>query len=137
MSATCASVAQSRSPCIQDRSASAAQGCCGGCFRNQPPRSRMPTRRSSVLSSLFARPTGVLLGVVHLGPLPGAPGAGSRPARRVLDDVLESALADLRALESGSLDGAIVENFGDAPFFAERVPAATIAAMTAIAVELR
>lgn len=51
-----------------------------------------------------------LLGVVHLLPLP----ASSR--HRSMDDVCARALADAGAFAAGGFDGAIVENFGDAPF---------------------
>jgi membrane complex biogenesis BtpA family protein len=63
---------------------------------------------------LFGTPC-PLIGVVHLGPLPGSPGWGG----------------DLVALEGA--DGLIVENFGDAPFFAGPVPPETVAAMARIA----
>jgi membrane complex biogenesis BtpA family protein len=73
-----------------------------------------------------------LIGVVHLKPLPGSPRfEGS------LDAVLEAAIDDLRALVNGGADGAILENYGDAPFHADRVPPVTIAAMTAATVLLR
>ncbi|MCB9891569.1 MAG: BtpA/SgcQ family protein [Planctomycetes bacterium] len=69
-----------------------------------------------------------LYGVVHLEPLPGAPRfAGS------LDAVEQRALSDARALIDGGVDGLVVENFGDAPFFPDRVPPVTIAAMARIA----
>lgn len=51
-----------------------------------------------------------LLGVVHLLPLPSAPG------HRAMADVLDRALADARAYGRGGCDGVVVENFGDAPF---------------------
>jgi membrane complex biogenesis BtpA family protein len=83
------------------------------------------------LESCFGKPR-VLLGVVHLPPLPGSPGySGS------METVLELALADARALEDGGLDGAVVENFGDAPFFPGRVPAETVAAMAVALTEIR
>ena len=66
-----------------------------------------------------------LIGVVHLPPLPGSPTAW--PMHRILAQVD----ADLRALTAAGIEEVILENFGDAPFFAERVPAVTIAAMTA------
>ena len=68
-----------------------------------------------------ARP--LLVGVVHLLPLPGAPRAG-----RDLTPVLDAARRDAAALAEGC-DAVIVENFGDVPFHATRVPAETIAAM--------
>jgi membrane complex biogenesis BtpA family protein len=66
-----------------------------------------------------------LIGVVHLLPLPGTPRwAGS------LDDVLRQAVADARTLSEAGFDGIVVENYGDIPFFAHRVPAETVAALT-------
>ncbi|MEZ6003252.1 MAG: BtpA/SgcQ family protein [Planctomycetota bacterium] len=67
----------------------------------------------------------LLIGVVHLPALPGSPGYGGS-----MEPLLKSALADARALMEGGADGIIVENFGDRPFFAESVPAETIAALT-------
>ncbi|NBC10843.1 MAG: BtpA/SgcQ family protein [Planctomycetes bacterium] len=73
-----------------------------------------------------------VIGMVHLRPLPGAPGyAGD------LDAVAEAALADARALEVGGVHGLMIENFGDAPFFKGRVGAETVAAMTAVAAAVR
>jgi len=69
-----------------------------------------------------------LIGVVHLAALPGAP-AHRGPFARVLD----RARKDAAALEAAGVDALIVENFGDAPFFKERVPAETIAGLTAAA----
>jgi uncharacterized protein len=73
-----------------------------------------------------------LIGMIHLHPLPGSP-----RYRGSLEEVLESATADLVALVKGGADGAIVENYGDAPFHPDRVPPATIVAMTAAAAVLR
>ena len=69
--------------------------------------------------------------MVHLAPLPGAPlFEGS------LDGVIEAALLDARAIVAGGAAGLIVENFGDRPFFATRVPAETVAAMTRVVAEI-
>lgn len=73
-----------------------------------------------------------LLGVVHLAPLPGAPRYGGS-----LDRVAHQALTDARAYLEGGIDGLVVENFGDAPFHAGPVPAATIAALTWVAARVR
>jgi uncharacterized protein len=73
----------------------------------------------------------VLIGVVHLLPLPGSP----RPSPG-LGAVLERALGDAEALTAGGVDGLIVENFGDAPFSRGPVEAATVAALTRIAGEI-
>lgn len=72
-----------------------------------------------------------VLGMVHLRALPGAPMFTS------LDDVLEVALHDARALRDGGCDGFVVENFGDRPFARGRVEAETVAAMTRVIAEIR
>lgn len=73
-----------------------------------------------------------LIGVVHLLPLPGAPGyAGS------LAKIEKRALADAAAYLEGGMDGILIENFGDTPFFASTVPPETIAAMSAVGRLLR
>jgi len=72
-----------------------------------------------------------LIGMIHLRPLPGSPKGGD------LDDVLAAAQTDAEVLTGAGVDGMILENFGDAPFAKDRVPAVTIAAMAVIARELR
>lgn len=68
-----------------------------------------------------------IIGMVHLDPLPGAPRFdGDRAA------IHQRALEDARALEAGDIDGVIVENFGDAPFHPEDVPAHVVAEMTSL-----
>jgi len=74
----------------------------------------------------------LLVGVVHLLPLPGAPRASAG-----LRAVETRALRDARALYEGGVDGVIVENLGDAPFTAGRVDAWTVAAMTRLALGVR
>lgn len=82
----------------------------------------------------FATPP-LLLGVVHLAPLPGSPRATAGPAS--LERVLDAARRDADALLEGGLSGFIVENFGDAPFHADRVEPVTVAAMARVAADLR
>jgi hypothetical protein len=66
-----------------------------------------------------------VIGMVHLPPLPGAPGFdGDREA------ILESARRDARRLDAGGVDGVMVENFGDAPFYPDDVPKHVVASMT-------
>ena len=76
---------------------------------------------------LFPNPR-PLIGVVHLLPLPGSPGWQGD-----LQAVEARALADAQAYVAGGAAGVMVENFGDHPFFPERVPPETIAAMARIA----
>jgi membrane complex biogenesis BtpA family protein len=63
--------------------------------------------------------------MLHLGPLPGSPQFSGD-----LDAVIDAAIADGRILQRVGFDAFMVENFGDAPFYADDVPKVTIAAMT-------
>ena len=76
---------------------------------------------------------GKLVGVVHLPPLPGSP----RASAGGLVGIAKGAAEDARILAAAGYDAVIVENFGDAPFFAGRVQPVTIAAMTACALAVR
>jgi hypothetical protein len=61
---------------------------------------------------IFGRLDHVLIGVVHLLPLPGSPDyAGGRP-----DSIYDRALSDARSYWVAGFDGLIVENHGDIPF---------------------
>jgi membrane complex biogenesis BtpA family protein len=72
---------------------------------------------------LFGTAHRLLIGVVHLVPTPGSPRGMPMAA------LLARARTDARALSSGGCHALIVENFGDAPFHKERVPAETVAAL--------
>jgi len=85
-------------------------------------------QRLDLRAMLGARP---LIGMVHLRPLPGA------PAHVSMADVLDAARRDADALTAAGFDALIIENFGDVPFFPGDVPAETIAAMSAAAMEVR
>lgn len=63
--------------------------------------------------------------MVHLGPLPGAPDFAGDLRR-----VIETAVRDASTLADSGFDAVMVENFGDAPFFADSVPKITVAGMT-------
>lgn len=73
-----------------------------------------------------------LIGVLHLPPLPGSPRSALS-----LEEIRHRVLRDAEALERGGIDGLILENLGDAPYFPRRVPPHTVAHMSALAVEVR
>ncbi len=73
-----------------------------------------------------------IVGMVHLLPLPGAPEWDGS-----LERVRDRALADAHALVDAGCNGLLVENFGDATFFPDRVPPETVAAMAVIAAGIR
>jgi len=73
----------------------------------------------------------VVIGMVHLKPLPGAPRFPEAPGDTGnMGNIIDAALGDAQALASGGVDALLVENFGDAPFFPGKVPPVTVAAMT-------
>lgn len=76
----------------------------------------------------------VVIGMLHLPPLPGAP---RYTAQRTLAQIHDAVLRDADALVDGGVHGLMLENFGDVPFHPGRVPAHTVAAMTAIATDVR
>ena len=67
-----------------------------------------------------------LIGMVHLAALPGAPGY-----RGGIGEVIAAAVRDAETLQIAGFDGLMIENYGDVPFFAEKVPSITVSAMTA------
>ncbi len=73
-----------------------------------------------------------LVGMVHLSPLPGSPGFGGS-----MDAVVSDAARRAQVLTEAGFPALMVENFGDTPFFADSVPAVTVAAMTACVVAVR
>ena len=68
--------------------------------------------RAHALEHLFGRRRGVVIGVVHLLPLPGAPEHDGAP----VEAVYARATQDAEAYAQGGVDGLIVENHGDIPF---------------------
>lgn len=65
--------------------------------------------------------------MVHLPPLPGAP-----RHRMGLDRIVEHAVAEAKLLSSAGFSALMVENYGDLPFFPDRVPPETVAAMAVV-----
>ena len=73
-----------------------------------------------------------VVGMLHLPPLPG-----SHACRDELDTIRKFVMRDAESLCAGGVDGLMLENFGDAPFYPDRVPAITVAGMTALACAVR
>jgi len=70
-------------------------------------------------------PGKIIIGVIHLPPLPGSPRWGSD-----LGKVLDRARQEAEVLVQGGANGIVVENYGDAPFRIGRVESETVSAMT-------
>lgn len=69
------------------------------------------SNEGDALRAIFGR-TKVVIGVVHLAPLPGSP----RHEGGSIEAIYERGLADAAAYLAGGCDGVIVENHGDIPF---------------------
>src|ERR1051326_681144 len=75
---------------------------------------------------------GRLIGMLHVPALPGSP-----LNELTLSAIVDWVLTDAGSLAKGGIDAFVLENFGDVPFYADRVPAHTVAFMTAIAAEVK
>ena len=73
-----------------------------------------------------------IVGMLHLQPLPGSPRRGID-----LQSVRTALWQDAEALVEAGVNGLMLENFGDRPFFPGDVPPWTTAYMTALALEVR
>jgi len=73
---------------------------------------RLDDLRIDTLADLFATDRPVI-GMVHLWPLPGAPGYSGYG----MDTILDHARRDAHALLEGGVDGLIVENMWDLPYY--------------------
>src|SRR5262245_15222235 len=65
--------------------------------------------------------------MLHVPALPGSPNNSLS-----LSDIIQWVLNDAAALVSGGIDALIIENFGDVPFYRERVPAHTATFLTTL-----
>jgi len=74
-------------------------------------KTRLEALRLEDLSEIFGTKRPVI-GMVHLWPMPGAPGYTGYG----VDTIIEHAVRDARALAEGGADGLIVENMWDIPF---------------------
>lgn len=73
-----------------------------------------------------------IVGMLHAPSLPGSAGY-----RGDFEAIRQFVLGDAQTLCDGGVDGLMLENFGDTPFYPDRVPAITVAAMTDLAATVR
>jgi uncharacterized protein len=76
--------------------------------------------------------TKLLVGMLHLPPLPGSP-----RSRASLEAIEKELRTESSTLAEAGFDAAILENYGDVPFFKDRVDPVTVASMTRLAASLR
>ncbi len=72
-----------------------------------------------------------IIGCIHLRALPGSPGYEGN-----LDVVYDQAIQEAKLLAEEGVDALIIENFGDAPFYNQKLPPITVACMAAVAKEI-
>ena len=79
-----------------------------------------------LFKDLFPSPQ-PLIACIHLLPLPGSPRYGG-----TMRQVYDTALAEAEMFTRYAVDGLIVENFRDMPFYPRRLPAETVAALATV-----
>lgn len=89
------------------------------------------TRSPLDISSVFGRPKAII-GMIHVGALPGTP----RNALPV-PQIVEQAAAEARQLYEAGVDGLLIENMHDVPYLVGGVGPEIIGAMTAVGLAVR
>jgi len=87
--------------------------------------------RDAVMTHLFGARR-ALIGMIHVGALPGTPLAGAP-----LERVIETAVAEARAYRDCGYTALMIENMHDRPYLKGAVGAEIVAAMTAVGREVR
>jgi membrane complex biogenesis BtpA family protein len=93
---------------------------------NIPKKTSYSARKRMTFRELFQgkKP---LIACLHLMPLPGSPAySGS------MREVYETAFREMEIFKRYPVDGLIVENFRDKPFYPDRIPPETISALAAL-----
>ncbi len=83
------------------------------------------------IHEIFGAPR-ALIGMIHLGALPGTP-----HARLPIDAIVETAVAEARIYAQAGYHGLAIENMHDRPYLKRAVGAEIVAAMTAAAIAVR
>ncbi|MEE8170049.1 MAG: BtpA/SgcQ family protein, partial [Phycisphaerae bacterium] len=84
------------------------------------------------LSFLTERPRPALIGMIHVGALPGTPRA-SRSVR----ELIAAAVDEARMLVDGGVNAILLENMHDVPYLKTRVGPEIVAALTAVCAAVR
>src|SRR6266850_6607848 len=87
--------------------------------------------RAGVVRALFSAPR-ALIGVIHVGALPGTP-----EARDPIDTIVQRAVGEARLYHAHGFHGVMIENMHDRPYLKGAVGPEIVASMTAIGREVR
>ena len=83
-----------------------------------------------IFKDLFKNPKPIIA-CIHLMPLPGSPNYSGK-----ITEVYDIALSEVEIYKRYPINGLIIENFRDMPFYPNKLPAETIAAMAAVTREI-
>jgi len=83
------------------------------------------------MNSLFSSSKPVI-GVIHVGALPGTPRSS-----QTVSEIVSSAGTEARLYRETGVDGVVIENMHDVPYLRGEVGPEIVAAMTAVAVEVK
>src|ERR1700756_6056283 len=84
-----------------------------------------------VVNSLFGVPRG-LIGVIHVGALPGTPSN-----RKTVAEIADEAVREARVYEAAGFHGLAIENTNDRPYLKSSVGPEIVAAMAVVGCEVR
>src|SRR5208282_1656695 len=99
------------------------------CFIKRPSLSNgVRLRKQSMVFDFFGDAKKVVIAMVHIGALPGAP---LYDADGGLDKLIEGAIGDIKALQAGGVDAVMFGNENDRPYVF-KAPPEGVAAMTAV-----
>ena len=87
--------------------------------------------RHATMTHLFGARR-ALIGMIHVGALPGTPAAGA-----TLERVIETAVAEARAYRDSGYTALMIENMHDRPYLKGAVGPEIVAAMTAVGQAVR
>jgi membrane complex biogenesis BtpA family protein len=90
--------------------------------------------RPQAMTSLFRAPR-ALIGMLHVGPLPGSP--GHRGPATSLDEQIARAVAEAETYRAAGFHGLMIENMFDRPYLRGDVGPEVVAAMAVIGCEVR
>ena len=83
------------------------------------------------MNSLFSR-SKPIIGVIHVGALPGTPRSS-----HTVSELVTTARSEARLYSESGVDGVIIENMHDLPYLRGEVGPEIVAAMTAVALEVK
>lgn len=87
--------------------------------------------RQNLIPTLFGHPR-ALIGMIHLGALPGTP-----LGRRTATEIARAAVAEARLYRNAGFDGLLIENMHDLPYLKRTVGPEITAAMTIAGLKVR